>query len=428
MLYKDICYVDENFETSQGNIFVIDGKISQISKESPEAYSGRIYDGRNKIMLPGFFNIHSHVPMVLLRGHGEGLPLDRWLNEKCFPFEAKLDADGIYWGAMLGMAEMIRSGTVAFTEMYYYIDTLAKAVDETGLKANIGNGVISFSDAKYIETKEFRETEALRAYIKTLGHDRIKCDASVHAEYTSNPKIVTEVAEYAKSNGMRMHVHLSETKSEHEGSKERRNGLTPTAYFAKCGIFDVPATAAHCVFVEDSDIEILREKDVTVSHNPSSNLKLGSGIAPIWKMHKAGVRIGIGTDGASSNNNLNMLEEVNLASILQKGVNRDPMCMDMASTLRMAALNGAQSQGRTDCGQIKVGNAADLIIIDLNKQHLQPAVDPLANVLYAAEASDVCLTVVDGKILYENGEFLTIDIEKTIAECNRVQKKVLSQL
>lgn len=429
MLFKNISYVDESFGTKTGSILIKDGKIGWIGKDAPPDYTGEIYDGNNKMLLPGFYNVHCHVPMTLLRGYGEGLPLDRWLNEKIFPFEEKLTAEAVYWGSLIGIAEMLKSGVVSFTDMYFFLESIVKAVDESGIKANISNAAAAFSDdVRLMDTRAGQESKWLCDHVKTLEHDRIICDAALHAEYTSNPNMVRQVAEFAKENKLRMHVHISETVLEHEACKARRGGLTPVQYLAGHGLLDSPTTAAHCVAVEDCDTDILLEKGVTVAHCPSSNLKLGSGIAPIWKLHKAGVNIGIGTDGAASNNNLNELEEVNLASILQRGALRDPMCMDIASTLQMAASNGAKSQGREDCGRIKVGNRADLIVFDMDKPHLQPVFDSLSNVLYAAQASDICLTMVDGKVLYKDGELLTIDIEKAVAEARSAQRHILSQL
>lgn len=429
MLFKDIGYTDESFESKTGSILVEGEKITWIGSGVPDGYRGEIYDGKSKMLLPGFYNIHCHVPMVLLRGYGEGLPLDRWLNERMFPFEGKLESDDIYWASLLGMAEMLKSGIMSFTEMYFCTESIAKAVDECGMKANISNAAIAFSDdIKYMSTRSGQETVRLSQIARGLGHGRVICDASLHAEYTCTENLAREVAQYAREHGLRMHVHVSETTSEHEAAKARRGGRTPARFLADCGLFDVPATAAHCVWVEDSDLDIFVEKGVTVAHCPSSNLKLGSGIAPIVKMRGAGVNVGIGTDGAASNNNLNGLEEVNLASLLQKGINQDPLCMGMAETLRIACENGAKSQGRPDCGSIKIGNRADLIVFDLDNPNMQPAFDPLANALYAANASDICLTMVDGKVLYKNGELLTIDIEKATAEARRSQARVISQL
>jgi 5-methylthioadenosine/S-adenosylhomocysteine deaminase len=427
MLFKDVFYADENFAPKTGSVLVIDTKIAWVGEGVPEGYLGKIYDGRGKVLLPGFYNTHCHVPMVLLRGLGEGLPLDRWLFEAVFPFEAKLTPEDIYWAAMLGISEMVRSGIVSFTDMYFHTSHIARAVDESGVKMNSCNAMTAFSPSDYRTMRAFRDCESVRKHAATLRHGRIIADAGIHGEYTSYPEIVSDVAAYAKENGMRMQLHLSETQKEHEECKARR-GVTPAAYFERLGVFDAPTTAAHCVWVEDSDIEILRAKAVTAAHCPSSNLKLGSGIAPVWKMRQAGVNVGIGTDGASSNNNLNGLEEINLASILQRGANLDPSCMDIATTLRMACENGARSQGRDDCGSIKAGNRADLVMFSMEAPHLQPAADPIANVLYAAQASDVCLTMVDGKVLYRYGEFLTIDIERVIAEVNAAQQRILASL
>lgn len=429
MLFENIGYANEHFESASGSILVEDSRITWIGEGRPAGYEGKVYNGKNKMLLPGFYNAHCHVPMTLLRGYGEGLPLDRWLNEKMFPFEAKLDPDAVYWGSLLGMAEMIGSGAVSFTEMYFFIDSIAKAADECGIKANIGHGMSAFSeDAGFRNTNAYAGTLALLDYLKGTSHDRILCDASLHAEYTSTPRAVRELAEFAKENGLRMHTHLSETAKEHEECKARRKGRTPARYFADCGVFDMPATAAHCVAVEDGDIEILLEKGVTAAHCPSSNLKLGSGVAPVWEMYRRGVNIAIGTDGAASNNNLNALEEVNLAILLQRGTRRDPLCMDMAAALKMASQNGAKSQGRMDCGCIKVGNKADLVVFDMDMPHLQPVFDPLSNVLFSAQSGDICMTMADGRILYQDGELLTIDIEKVIAECKRVQRKILGEL
>ncbi len=427
MLFKDICYADENFADQSGSVLVEDGVITWIGSGAPPDYAGEIYDGRGKELLPGFYNTHCHVPMVLLRGVGEGLPLHRWLNEAVFPFEGKLTAEAVHTGSLLGIAEMLKSGIVSFTDMYFFTEQIARAVDETGIKANICNAVLAFSPVSYSSTREYADNEAVRRLAKSFAHGRIIADTGVHAEYTSFPEIVREVAAYAKENNMRMHVHLSETQKEHEEGKARRD-MTPAAYFESLGVFDVPTTAAHCVWVEDPDIEILRAKGVTVSHNPSSNLKLGSGVAPVLKMLAAGVNVGIGTDGAASNNNLNGIEEVNLACYLQRGANLAPDSLRISEVLKMAGENGAKSQGRPDCGRIKIGCRADLVVFDLEQPHLQPVISPLANVLYSANSGDVRLTMVDGKVLYKDGEFLTIDIEKTISDAKSAQKKILQSL
>lgn len=429
MLFKDITLVDENYDVKQHQYVQTEGcKIVYIGDTAPEGYEGEVYDGRNKVAVPGFFDIHCHVPMTLLRGYGEGLPLDRWLNEKMFPFEAKLTAQDCYWGAMLGACELIRSGTASFTDMYFNLADISRAVMESGLKVNIARGISEMSGKVHLRDLEgYRDTDDLYRQVKASGCDRIRVDVGLHAEYTSTEGLVREVADYMRTTDMNVHVHLSETKKEHDACKERY-GVTPAELFARCGLFDHPATAAHCVWIEDQDFDILRDKGVTVAHNPSSNLKLGSGFAPIKRMLEHGIRVGIGTDGAASNNNLNMLEEVTLASLVNKGASGDPTFLAPKQLLELACRNGALSQGRTDCGAIKVGNRADIVVYDLDKPHLQPVFDALANVIYAAQASDICLNMIDGDVVYRDGVLTHIDEEKVMAEAVRCKERILSEL
>ena len=430
MLFKNITIIDENYQAQTNMYVLVKGeKITYIGKETPKDYSFEVYDGENKVLVPGFFNLHCHIPMGLMRGYGEGLPLDRWLHEKIFPFEALMPAEDMYWGSLLGISELLASGAVSFTDMYMKMDAIVKAVSESGIKANLSDGLTSFNPAEgFAENSSYKSLNYLMDYQRSATHDRIIGDASLHGEYTSHEKVVREVAEYAKANELRMHLHLSETKKEHEECKARHNGMTPAQWFNHCNVFDVPTTAAHCVHIEGADFDILASKGVTVCNNPSSNLKLGSGIAPVKAMFEKGISVAVGTDGASSNNNLNMLEEINLAAILQKGVNNDPDFLKTDEVLRMATINGAKAQGRANCGAIKVGNRADLVVYDFDKAHLTPVHDVAANLLYSAQASDVVLTMVDGKILYKNGEYLTIDIEKVKYNSNRICKEKLEQL
>ncbi len=430
MLFKDISYVDDHYNViNHVNILIESNKIVSIGKNIPENYKGSVYNGNNKIALPGFINTHCHVPMVLQRGYGDDLPLDRWLHERMFPFEDRMNSEHMYWGSLLGISEMIKSGVVSFSDMYMYIEGITRAVDESGIKANIGRGCSSFDENQsFNELLAYQETKWLLDTIKTREDDRIKCDAAIHAEYTATKRLVTDVAQFAKEFGLRIQVHISETSAEHQESKKRRNGLTPTQFLDKLGVFEVPVIAAHCVWIDDNDIAILHKNNATISYCPSSNLKLGSGFLNAWKLLNIGINISIGTDGAASNNNLNGLEEINLASMLQKGLNQDPVCFNMAETLKIATMNGAKAQGREECGSIKMGNRADIVVFDLDKPHLQPACNPLANILYAAQANDICLTMVDGQVLYKDNELLTIDEEKVIYNCKEIQKNILNEL
>ena len=429
MLFKNITLVDEEFKIlPHMNLITEKDRIIYIGEEVPKDYQGEIYEGNNKVLMPGFYNAHCHIPMTLLRGYGEGLSLQSWLFDKVFPFEAKLTGEDCYWGTMLGAIELIKSGVMSFTDMYFYIEDIIRAVDESGLKGNITHGAsFNSSTPNFYDLKSYKDTERLARIYNGKKDSRIKIDASLHAEYTSNEGFVRQVAEFAKDMDLIVQVHVSETQKEHEECKQR-HGLTPLAYFEKCGLLDQMAVAAHCVWVEDEDLDIMKRKDVIPVHCISSNLKLGSGFAPIKKMIQKGIMVGIGTDGASSNNNLNFMEEIHLASMVNKGVTRDPEFLPPGEILKMATKNGAISQGRKDTGSIKVGNKADLIVIDLDKPHLQPVFDVLANVMYSAQSDDICLSMIDGNVVYKNGEFANIDVERVVFESNKIKTRILSQL
>lgn len=423
-VFRGVSYVTPAGEIRHGvDIRVEGGRIASIS-ESSGGQGGR-GSGTGTLLLPGFYNIHSHVPMTLLRGYGEGLPLSEWLFGKMIPFEQKLSDEDCYWGALAGIAEMIASGTVSFTDMYMHMPGIVRAVEESGIKANLSHG---FSQARpgdsFLDSNARRGTDFTRQAAARIPDGRLVADASLHAEYTTREdRAVRELAEWCAGNGMRMHVHISETRKEHEECKARRGGRTPAAFLADCGLFDSPTTAAHCVWVEESDLDIFADKGVTVAHCPSSNLKLGSGMANMARCLDRGIRVGIGTDGAASNNNLDMLEETRLAGLLQKGVSGDSSRFGPGELLRMACRFGADAQGRTDCGEIRVGAWADIVAYDLGGVHLHPAHDLLSNIFFSAAAADIRTVMVNGRVLYQDGEFTTIDISRVIAEVDRIAAK-----
>lgn len=430
MLFNDITVIDGNYKAREHQFLLTEGKtITYLGAVPPAGYTGEVYNGINKAAMPGFFNAHCHVPMSLIRGYGDGLPLHRWLNERMFPFEALLTPDDMFWGALLGISEMLASGAVSFTDMYMEMDGISRAVEEAGIKANLSHGCSVFAEGvHFADVNGWKGVHYLMDYVKAAKHDRIIGEASLHAEYTSTDTLACEIAAFAKENGLHLHTHVSETKKEHEECKARHGGKTPAQWMEACGLFDVPATAAHCVWAEPCDFEILARHGVSAVHCPSSNLKLGSGIAPVRKMQEAGVRVCVGTDGAASNNNLNMLEEVNLASILQKGTEHDPLFLGSQALLELACKNGAAAQGRANCGSLEVGNRADIVIYDLDKPHLQPVFDVLSNLLYSAQSGDICLSMIDGAVVYQNGCFTGIDIEKVLFHANRIKNEKLAKL
>jgi 5-methylthioadenosine/S-adenosylhomocysteine deaminase len=365
--------------------------------------------------------------MTLLRGYGEGLPLDRWLTERVYPFEGRLTAEDVYWGTLVGVAEMLRSGVTSFTDMYDFCDSICRSVELSGIKANISRGLVSLDGSPLRDSPGFYEAADVIDKWHGAAGGRIVADASIHAEYTSHEGFVRDLADFAKSRGVGVHIHLSETEAEHRDCIAR-HGVTPAGYFQKMGILNSRTLAAHCVFATERDIAILHEHGATAAHCPSSNLKLGSGIAPVPKMLAAGLNVAIGTDGASSNNNLNMLEELHLTGLIHKGFSRDAALLPPAELLRMATVNGARAQGRGDTGAIRAGYKADLAVLDLDRPHLVPAHDILSNVVFAAQGSDVVMTVVDGKILSRDGEFLTFDVRGAMERARAAARRIAEEL
>ena len=415
--------IPEEYGFADEHIYVLtDGDlISYIGREKPEK-ADKIINGNGNLLIPGFYNSHCHAAMVMFRGFGEDLPLARWLNEKIYPAEDRLNTQNVYIGAKYAIAEMLKNGIVSFSDMYMFVNSVCEAVIETGIKANLSRSLVSFGEGATIKGDwRFKEsTEWINQY-QNANSGRLIMDMSLHAEYTNQEGYIREVAEYTKANGLRMQIHASESESEHIACI-KKYGKTPIEFFYDTGVLASPTTLAHCVYVTDSDMDIINECGAFVSHNATSNLKLGSGVARLPKMLEKGVCVSLGTDGAASNNTLDIMREYQLASILHKGYNRDAEATRAPQMLDIATLNGAKSQGRDNCGKIKVGYKADLVMIDLNAINNKPCFDTYSTLSYSANSSNVLLTMVDGDILYQNGEYTTIDIEKVTYEFDDVCK------
>ena len=399
----------------------VDGAIIKtISTEMPDTAGAEVVECNGNLLMPAFYNAHCHAAMTLFRGYGEDLPLQRWLEEKIFPAEELLKPHGVKIATKWAIAEMLKSGIASFSDMYMFEDSVAEAVLETGIKANLSRSLVSFDpDADIRNDSRFAEVLTLAKNFHMADDGRIKADVSIHAEYTNTPKTCRIMGEFAKENGYGMQLHLSETEKEHLECIGR-HGKTPTEFFRDAGVLEVPVTAAHCGWVSDSDLEIFAEKGVTAAHNPVSNLKLGSGVMPLRKMLDAGVNVALGTDGVASNNRLDVLREMQTAAILHKGVSRDPAITTAKEMIPIATYNGALAQGRRDCGKVCEGYRADLVLIDRNSIHNMPAYDDYAMLVYSADRSDVLLTMVDGRILYRNGAYTAIDEERLRFEAREV--------
>lgn len=430
MLFSNIDILDEQFEYHKGYYVGVQGtRIAYIGASAPAEDYGEVYDGSGRLLMTGLINTHSHSAMTLMRGYAENMALSDWLNQQIFPFEAHMDEEAIYNGTMLAAAEMLRFGIVSTTDMYFQARAMNRAVLESGIKMNFGLGLTCFDTRSAAELPIFQEMQdALRQYHNT-GDGRFKLDAAIHAEYSSTPRVVEEVAGFAKDNDLNLHVHLSETRDEQEACKQRHGGKTPARYFYDASAFDTRATAAHCVWLEGEDFDILKEKNVTAACCPVSNLKLASGFCPAPQLLKHGVNVALGTDGVASNNNLNLLEEVKLFALLFKASTGDPTAITPKQALYAATRAGALAQGREDCGALKVGNRADLIVLDLRERpYLQPCHDPVNNVVFSAIGTDVCLTMVDGKVLYRDGVYTTIDLERVVKNADASTQKILHRL
>ncbi len=476
MLFANIDLLDSEFQIRKDCFVRVEGKkITAISSAPLQPGAGEtVYDGRGKLMIPAFVNAHAHAPMTLLRGWGENLALQDWLNQRIFPFEAKLTDEDIFVGTQLAIAEMLRTGTVSSTEMYFGGDAIARALVESGAKMNLSVAVTCFDDSDLQSLPRQQEAEAVIRRWNGAGEGRLKTDLSLHAEYTTTPKIVRQMAQHAAQTGLNMHVHMSETRRETEECIQR-HGKTPVRYFYDLGLFDAHTTAAHGVWLETEDIPLLKEKDVTIASCPASNLKLASGFCKVPELLEQGVRVALGTDGCASNNNLNMMEEMKLFALapklklasgfckvpelLEQGVRvalgtdgcasnnnlnmmeemklfalapkaafGDPHHVTARQALYAATAAGAQAQGRWDCGCLKEGGRADLAVLDRSAPWWTPCHDPLASLVYSAQGTDVCLTMADGRVLYQDGEYKTIDIEKVRSQAAAAAARIAAQL
>lgn len=372
----------------------------------------------NRILMPGLVNSHAHSAMNLLKGLGSDLPLSDWLHT-VWPVEDRMDEKDLTAGMEMVILEMLSGGTTSFSDMYMMPAVTQKCIGQSGIKADLTRVVMGGDENTDYESYVNR-LEALELYRNFNGayEDRLHIDWSVHAEYTINHKLAAKWAQEIQGIGGRLHIHLSETRQEHEQCIKQYK-MTPAQWFDSLGFFNIPTYAAHCVWAGERDMEIFRDRGVTVVHNPTSNLKLGSGIAPVPDMLDKGINVALGTDGSASNNNVNMFEEMHIASIIHNGARCNPTIMKPATVLHMATRAGALAQGRADTGCLAPGFRADIVALNADAPHMVPDCDTLALVTYSAQASDVCMTMVDGKVLYENGSYLTMDKERIFRDFAR---------
>ncbi len=408
-------------EIIKGSILIVDDKIQEVSDKLSVNDADKIIDGTNKITMPGLINTHSHVAMTLLRGVGDDQDLQTWLNEYIWPREANLNDDLVYAGSKLAMAEMIKTGTTTFNDMYFYMEQTAKAVKESGMRSVLGYGMIDLFDEEKRKT-EIQETKKLIKNCHNTADGRITVAVSPHAPYTCSEDILRESKEIANKNNLKLHIHVSETKQEVEDLKKEKN-QTPFEYLDNIGLLDENTIAAHGVWTTDDEMKILKEKQVSIAHNPSSNMKLASGIAPITKYMDNNINVSLGTDGVSSNNNLDMFSEVKLAALLQKVDTLNPKVVPAQTALDIATKNGAKALG-INTGEIKEQKLADIILVDKQVPHMTPTNNPLSNVIYSALGTDTDTVICNGNILLENKKLTTINEEEAIADAQEASNNL----
>jgi len=410
---------------ANGAVAVSGDRIVDIgpNEKFSDCRAAKVIDAKNGIIMPGLINTHTHASMTCFRGLADDLHLMTWLNDYIFPAEAKLNYAKVKTGALLACAEMILSGTTCFADMYLFEDAVAEAAKKAGMRAVVGEVLYDFLSPCYGPIEEgFVYTENL---IKKWENDPlITAAVEPHSPYLCAPDLLERAADLSREYQVPLIIHVAETKNEVDTLLERY-GKTPIAHLADIDVLSPLLLACHCVALTDADIEQLASFEVKVSHNPESNMKLASGIAPVPQLMEAGVCVGLGTDGCTSNNNIDMFLEMDTAAKIHKVNTLDPTVMDAKTVMKMATINAAKALGlEKETGSLVPGKKADIIIIDINKPHLTPMYNLHSHLVYAAGGNDVDTSVINGQVVMENRQLLTLDIAKVMADVNQIAKEI----
>ena len=425
LLIQDVTAVtlDDPVVRENATIAVRDGRIEAIH-DAENAPSGSefetVIDGRGRLATPGLINTHTHLAMVLMRGYADDLPLMRWLEEEIWPLEAELSADDVYWGSLHACAELIRCGTTCMADMYFHMDRVAQALDESGLRGVLAYGMIAPNGGQKAQDEIAVARDFLKGFHDTAD-GRVRAAVAPHAPYTCDPTVWEAAVELALEHDTLIHTHLSETRAEVDSARQNW-GQTPIGRVADLGALEAPVLAAHCVHLNDADLDLLADHDVQVAHNPTSNLKLASGFAPVQKQLDRGINVAVATDGASSNNNLDLLEEIRLASYCQKAILEDATALPALEALRLGTERGARALKWDGIGTLRSGNSADIVLWDVDRPHWVPNYDPISNLVYAAQSSDVASVIVDGRLVMKDREILTFDESQARAHVHAYQE------
>lgn len=419
---------DDSPKYFKGHLGIEGSRICFVSKEQSDADkflslhkdNCKVIDATGFIVMPGLINTHTHIAMTLLRGISDDVPLMEWLNEHIWPVEAHMGYNEILIGAKLGALEMLKGGTTTFVDMYPYEEAVAEASEEAGIRAIVSPCAMDFRMPHF--------EEDWRAVQKRFSNSKlVSMMVGVHAIYTCSPDNMKHAMELSEQFSTGIHIHHSETQDEEKTVRERYNA-NPTEHLVNVGLIKRPTLAAHCVYMSDEDITTFAENHVSVAYNPQSNMKLASGIAPIAKMLDAGVNVSIGTDGASSNNDLDMWDEMRTASLLQKVNTMNPCVLTAYQVLQMATVNGAKAIGKEgELGILQEGALADIILVDFEKPHLYPHTNLISELVYSCHASDVDTVIVNGEIVVENRKCTTMDETKVCTDAQNTIEKLLNQ-
>lgn len=403
--------LDEKNPIVHGYMLIEGDTISYIGEERPEGVEGaETFDGKGLLFMPGLVNSHGHTAMSLLRGYGDDMVLQEWLEQKMWPMEAKFTPENVYWGASLSVLEMVKGGTTTFLDMYDHMDQVGKVVEESGIRGVLTRGVIGLCP---LELQDQKLAEAIRIARDWHGkaEGRITTMMSPHAPYTCPPDYIEKFVQAAHDLDLPLHTHMSETQAEVQQNVDQY-GVRPVQHLLNLGFFSRPSLVAHAVHLTGEEIEILAAHKVAISHNPGSNLKLASGVARVPELLKAGVTVSLGTDGPASNNNLDMFEEIRLAALIHKGVSGDPTAVPALEALRMGTEYGAKSLYLDNTGKLAAGMKADMIAVNTDQAHFLPRTDYISHIVYSAGPKDVEHVWVDGKQIVRHGQCLTLDEER----------------
>jgi 5-methylthioadenosine/S-adenosylhomocysteine deaminase len=409
------------------DIIVDEGKIVEIqpTDAADTGQAHRVIEAREMLAMPGLINTHSHVPMVIFRGLAEDVPIERWFNEFMWPLESNLTEEDVYWGMLLGLVEMIEGGVTTVADHYFFMDRAAQAVQEAGTRAALGWAV--FGDRGY---EALAETAAFAARWNGQADGRITTWMAPHAPYTCDDEFLKATVEYAQQLGIGIHIHAAEEMGQTQASLAKR-GLTPVQVLEETGILEVPTLIAHGCGILPEDVELLQgyRSHVGVAHCPKTYLKLGMGLTPIRPLREAGIAVGLGTDGAVSNNTLDIFESLRLMAMLQKHESRDPELLTLPEALDIALRGSATVVGLSDkIGQLAAGYLADLILVDLSGAHCQPLHSVTASLVYNIRPSDVQTVVVNGQIIMRDRQILTLDKAQIIREVNRSMERLAQRV